>query len=89
MTRLSTALPEHGCNADPQTFREEVTELFRQMYPSWTQDDLACEPREAVKFCDMIRERFGPKLPDSLSMKTLFNYRRRGFAGRLSAAVGS
>jgi len=75
--RLDTALEQYGCQLDPISFRELLEGRHEYMFPSWTIDELVCNPDDAKKYCHSIRaETECPELPDPLILRTLMNARR-------------
>lgn len=75
--KLETELEECGCEIDPTQFRELLEERKDLMFPTWTIDDLVCNPDEAKNFCNAIRSEVGgPNLTDYLILRTLMNIRR-------------
>jgi transcriptional regulator with XRE-family HTH domain len=75
--KLEDELRDCGCAMTPDTFREMLEERKAIMSPSWTIDDLVCNPDDAKNFCEMIRrEANSPKMSDFLILRTLMNIRR-------------
>jgi len=67
-----------GYGGDPERFREAVAEVLFSAYGSWTVDDLLCHPTEALKFCEVIRAKFGKPFTEPVILKTLLKMRKRG-----------
>jgi transcriptional regulator with XRE-family HTH domain len=75
--KLETELAECGCNLDPIAFRDLVEETKAVTSPTWTIDDLVCQPDEAKTFCEAIRGKTKcPRLTDFIILRTLMNVRR-------------
>jgi hypothetical protein len=66
-----------GYTQGRDAFYEQVEALRGAHFPEWSADELACHPREALQFCNTIRQLAGP-IPDYLVMKALMNRRRQG-----------
>ena len=74
---LEKELADLGCEAAADEFRDIVADVFCAMYPSWTDEELSCNPSEGVRFCRIVARRVGfPDLPERLVMRTLTNIRR-------------
>lgn len=66
-----------GCPLNREQFYEAVERIRRAIYPEWTQDELACHPHEALRFCEIVRSKIQGPVPDHLVMKAMLNYRKR------------
>lgn len=76
--RLEDELKASGCEIDAEFFRLVVEDEFSSLYGDRTDEELACDPREAIRFCGMVRHACGdPNPEDSLILRTLFNTRKR------------
>lgn len=78
---LGRALKEHGCNIRPSDFQDLLeVELARQYPPPhWTVDELLCNPRDAILYCDGIRNT--PEFsdfPDPMILHALMARRKAG-----------
>lgn len=79
--KLDTYLPAIGCELSPRDFREALVELFDELHPNRTEDDLVCEPYQALTFCNLARAKIGHYgIPDYPILKTLMNVRKRGLS---------
>jgi transcriptional regulator with XRE-family HTH domain len=75
--KLETELEEAGCKLTPEGFRELLEDRKATTSPAWTIDELVCNPKDAMGFCDVIRTETGcQNLSDSLILRTLMNVRR-------------
>lgn len=83
MTRLSETLLQHGCEVEPQEFRERLAGIFRRLYPTWIQEELSYHPKQQILFCRTVRRELGCKLPSHVILRTLANYRKTGVADLL------
>jgi hypothetical protein len=84
MRRILKAELEHlGSVKSPNKFRELLADIFAEMFPSWTDEDLLFNPRQGLEFCDVIRRRTRlPKMDDDLILRTLVNCRKNADAYR-------
>ena len=71
-------LPSHGYDQGREEFYNLVQEVFAVMYTTWTVDDLACHPSEALKYCQAVRQKASANVPEELIMHALMNARKRG-----------
>jgi hypothetical protein len=84
-----------GYTAGRDQFYEKVEELSNVFCPEWTTDELACHPREALQFCEIVRQVVAAPVPDHLVMNALMNGRRQwksktpSFEPRLSWGKGN
>lgn len=67
-----------GYTSGRDSFYDTVEELRATLFRSWTADELACHPHEALQFCEVVRRRVVAPVPDHLIMKALMNRRRQG-----------
>jgi hypothetical protein len=74
---IDSELRAAGCSLNREQFYEVVERTRRAIYPEWTQDELACHPHEALRFCEIIRSKLQAPVPDHLIMKAMLNYRKR------------
>ena len=83
MVRLEDELKACGCTLDAEEFRELISDTFNDMYRAWTDENLLCWPREALRFCGMVRHRArASDMTDFLICSTLLNIRKRGWLSR-------
>ncbi len=76
---LKAELLRHGCGADPDEFRDVIQELKAVMYPTWTDEDLLKNPRNAIQYAEAVRCRVGcAGLPDEVILGALQNIRKAG-----------
>ena len=66
-----------GCALNRDEFSELVQDLQANLYPSWSVDELACNPREAIRYCDEVRRRARAQIRDNVIMHALMNARKR------------
>jgi hypothetical protein len=76
--RLEDELKAVECALDVEAFRKTVIGLFTEMYPRWSDEDLLCLPREATRFCNMVRMRSGCDVADRTILRSLQNSRKAG-----------
>jgi len=76
-TNFDEVLRESGYSQTRMEFYDLLDELRRNLYPEWTEDELACHPHDAQQFCEIVRRKAGAPLPDSVIMKGMFNRRKR------------
>ncbi|SRR5579883_75542 len=74
---LDAELRAAGCLLNREQFYEEIERTRKASYPEWTQDELACHPQEALRFCETVRSKVQAPVPDHLIMKAMFNARKR------------
>jgi hypothetical protein len=76
--KLAEDLKALGYDGGEDEFRDIVGEVFAVMHPSWTDEELMCEPRDAMRYCEAVRSRTCQGIPDRLILRTLTNNRKRG-----------
>ena len=76
--KLADELALYGSGADPEAFREVLQELHAIMHPAWTSEQLLYRPADALRFCEAVRARCGPGLPDEAILRRLTNLRKHG-----------
>ncbi len=54
-----------------------VAQVHRTSFPAWTVDELLCQPREARRFCRLVRSKARAVLPDRVIIKALLSLRKR------------
>lgn len=75
---LAEELAACDCPDSPEKFKERLIDGLMQSFPGRTIDGLVCEPMEALKFCDLIRQGVGSEsMADVVILKSLMNIRRR------------
>ncbi len=67
-----------GYTGETDQFYREVNELFAAHFANFeTDEQLKRHPREALRFCDMVRARLNlPDLADEIILGALENYRK-------------
>jgi hypothetical protein len=72
-------LQTSGCELPVDEVQARLMDAFRRGYRAWTVDDLLCHPRDAIRFCDRIREATEcHDLPNGLILKILVGMREHG-----------
>ena len=71
-------LKASGCTLGREEFYELVQDVRVAMCPSWTVDELACNPQDAIRVCNEVRRRTHAPVPDNVVMHALMNARKRG-----------
>jgi hypothetical protein len=75
--KLAEELPIVGWRGTPNEFRERLADIFNGEYRNHTDEDLLCNPRNALHFCNVIRAALRiPDAPDILILRTLTNMRK-------------
>lgn len=75
--KLSDKLADVGCDIEEGQFREIVSDCLADMYKSRTVDEVVCYPREAMAFCNYVRNFTEcDTLTDVLILTTLMNNRK-------------
>jgi hypothetical protein len=70
-------LQTSGCELPVDEFQARLMDAFHRRYPAWTVDDLLCHPRDAIRFCDRIREATQcHDLPNGVIVKILVDMRK-------------
>ncbi len=54
--RYEAALKAAGCSLTQREFKKLIDEVRRSEWPEWSQDELACHPRSALRFWDRAPE---------------------------------
>lgn len=76
--KLKDELLNLGLQDSPEKFRERLIDELMERFKGETIDSLVCQPPQAERFCERIREEYGcAKLSDYVVLKTLMNIRRR------------
>src|SRR3954447_21895448 len=71
---LRTELPLFGYSGGAERFNETITDIHREMYRNWNDEDLQRHPREATLYCDAVRRSTRcPDLPDAFILGALTN----------------
>jgi len=70
-------LRDCGCALSREQFFELVEETRFNMFPAWSQDELACHPSQAVRYCETVRQRAGAPVPEHVTMHAMFAARKR------------
>ena len=79
VARLSKTLAEFGVDEDPDAFVDRLADVFHRMFPAFTIDELLVRPRQALRFCDGVRETLGNyDNPDDILLRPLLNRRKHG-----------
>ena len=74
---LKVELEAIGWTKTVEQFRELIADVFANMFPSWTDEDLLCNPREAIRFCRNMQHASAlPDLSEALILRTLTNCRK-------------
>lgn len=79
---LEVELRDVGYRGDIRDFRDTLLDLKIGLYRSWSDEMLVLHPREAMRYCDIVRYRFGlDGLPDHLILRILFAIRKSDWGG--------
>jgi hypothetical protein len=74
---LKHELINNGCTIEPAVFKKRLVDIMSERFTGRTIDDLVCRPREAARFCDLIRDCTHCRaLPNQLILRTLMNVRK-------------
>lgn len=74
---LNEELRTYGYTEPTWRFREILVEVHQAMHPAWTDEELMCNPRDAIRYCEAIRLRTCQGLPDRMILRALSNTRKR------------
>jgi hypothetical protein len=75
---LKQELAACQCKDSPEVFRDRLIRILTSQYPGRTIDALVCSPREALTYCNDVREEVGSEcLFDGVILKALMNIRKR------------
>jgi hypothetical protein len=76
---LKTELETCGYPKTAEAFRDRLADIFSEMYPGQTVEDLLIDELEPRRFVGVVRSDMRcPKLAHELILKTLLNIRRLG-----------
>jgi hypothetical protein len=81
MARRNKTIVDHTDSITLEAFHDGLSDTFDNMYRDSipTVDELLVRPREAMRFADAIRSRFGDfDLPDDLILRGLLRVRKGG-----------
>jgi hypothetical protein len=79
VARLSKTLEEYGIEGDPEQFVDKLVEMLHNTYPAYTVDELLLRPREALRFCDSVRQSINNyDVPDDVLLRPILNRRKQG-----------
>ena len=69
---------EFGVSLDKASFTDQMVEFFGDTYHgAWTIDELLLHPREAARFCDDVRRRYGYyDCPDDIILRVILTRRK-------------
>jgi len=69
---------EFGVDLSREAFSDQMIDEFNGVYRGgWTIDELLLHPREATRFCDDVRRKFGYwDLPDDIILRVILTRRR-------------
>lgn len=74
--QLSNELAVYGISETPSDFRRRLIERLLNDFPGRSIDSVVCRPRDAIRYCEMIRDDYESHPPDVVILKTLMNIRR-------------
>lgn len=75
--RFETRLQECGCEMDLAAFRRLLAETLQEMFGGWNDEELMHNPREALRYCQRVRQRVDcDNLPDDLILRVLSGTRK-------------
>lgn len=77
--KLSEELSAIGYKKDQSNFEELLVTIFHGEFRNWTDEDLLVNPREALRYCALVRQssRLGD-LADAVVLRALTNLRKAG-----------
>src|SRR4051812_43318607 len=78
MRSTRAELLAYGCDMEPSAFEELLGETHADLFPAWTDEELADHLRNALDFCNVIRRKLKSDIPDDLIMRSLRNMRKQG-----------
>lgn len=77
--RLSEELSAIGWKEDRNVFEELLVNVFHGEFRNWTDEDLLTNPREALRYCALVRQSSRlSDLADSVVLRALTNLRKAG-----------
>ena len=76
-TTLEAALRAAGCPLTRAQFYDVLDDGRQAFYPGWSEDELACHPRDALQFCEVVRLKANAPVPDAVIMRALLNRREQ------------
>jgi len=78
MTRGRFSPADFGVSVGREELTDQMIEEFHGVYrDGWTIDELLLHPREASRFCDDTRRKFGYwDLPDDIILRVVLNARK-------------
>ncbi|MFO1043257.1 MAG: hypothetical protein U0941_15800 [Planctomycetaceae bacterium] len=78
MGRASFDPKEFGVDLSKPEFMDQMVDEFNAAYrDQWTIDELLLRPREALRFCDSVRGRFGYfDVPDDIILRAIMQRRK-------------
>ena len=80
-TTLTTRLSSNGCDISLREFKKILRQVQREIYPTWSVDELLLHPDEAKHFCEMVRRQYGLHgLPDDLVLRCHLSNRKNPVA---------
>ena len=80
---LARELAVFGLDIQPELFRDLIQEVHAVCHPAWTIDELVCHPRDAKRYCNVVRGRLAcADLPDDLRAKVAGSLGLIGLAKR-------
>jgi hypothetical protein len=76
--RLLAELQFYGCDMDPSSFNDTLTELHLSMNPQLNPEQLLYRPYDGLRFCAAVRARTRDSLPDEMILRRLRNIQKAG-----------
>lgn len=73
MVSLQKQLRQLGYDGD---FRDLLADLFAATYPSWNDEKLTRNPKEALAYCELVRQRTNLRLADEFILGALAGIRK-------------
>ena len=88
--KLADALLKAGYAGEPAEFERVLADVFAEHFSTFSDEDLLCRPKAALKYCRLVREAAGcRKIAEYAILRGLTNMRKRSrLAGKRARAAG-
>jgi hypothetical protein len=83
---IMAELTAAGSTLSRDDFYDLVMEQRALSFPNWTEDELACHPGDALRFCETVRQKVAAPVQDHVIMHALMNARKRSMPSDSVAA---
>jgi hypothetical protein len=62
--KIADVLQDCGYKGSVDEFDDVLTDVHHAMFPDWSEDEVVCHPRDALRFVAEVRSRTVHRIPD-------------------------